>query len=321
MREEEKKRTSPNTKFQAFFRKRWVFPAIYLMSAAVILTAVLWYQNISNDVAENLNAPEQGENAINNQEAVEVNATKENFTIPALDPDSVNVVKKFYDPNAPTEEQEAALVFYNNSYRMNKGIDIAREDQKEFDVVASLSGTVTKAKNDPILGYVVEIEHENDVVTVYQSLADATVQAGDKVEQYELIGTAGRNLFNEEDGIHVHFEIRQNDTAVNPLTYMDKPVTSIEEAAKEDEMRKEAPKQEIEAPKEETEAPKKDIEAPKKDTEAPKKDIEAPKEDAKPDEKMKEETPKSDKDSKTEKGDSEGNEQSDKPEASNSTNS
>lgn len=314
MREEEKKRTSPNTKFQAFFRKRWVFPAIYLMSAAVILTAVLWYQNISNNVAENLNAPEQGENAINDQEAVEVNATKENFKIPALDPDSVNVVKKFYDPNASTEEQEAALVFYNNSYRMNKGIDIAREDQKEFDVVASLSGTVTKAKNDPILGYVVEIDHDNDLVTVYQSLADTNVQAGDKVEQNELIGTAGKNLFNEEDGIHVHFEIRQNGTAVNPLTYMDKPVTSIEEAAKEDEMRKEAPKQEIEAPKEETEAPK-------EETEAPKKDVEAPKEDAKPDEESKEDSPKSDKDGKTEKGDSEGSEQSDKPEASNSINS
>ena len=314
MREEEKKRTSPNAKFQAFFRKRWVFPAIYLMSAAVILTAVLWYQNISNNVAEDINTPEQGENAINNQEAVEVNATKENFTIPALDPDSVNIVKKFYDPNASTEEQEAALVFYNNSYRMNKGIDIAREDQKEFDVVASLSGTVTKAKNDPILGHVVEIEHENEIVTVYQSLADVTVQAGDKVEQYELIGTAGKNLYNEEDGIHVHFEIRQNGTAVNPLTYMDKPVTSIEEAAKEDEMRKEAPKQEIEAPK-------KEIEAPKEETEAPKKDVEAPKEDAKPDEKSKEDFPKSDKDGKTEKGDSEGSEQSDKPEASNSTNS
>ena len=298
------------------------------MSAAVILTAVLWYQNISNNVAENLNAPEQGENAINDQEAVEVNATKENFTIPALDPDSVNVVKKFYDPNASTEEQEAALVFYNNSYRMNKGIDIAKEDQKEFDVVASLSGTVAKAKNDPILGYVVEIEHENDVVTVYQSLADINVQAGDKVEQYELIGTAGKNLFNEEDGIHVHFEIRQNGTAVNPLTYMDKPVTSIEGAAEEDEMRKEAPKQkieapkeEIEAPKEETEAPEEEMEAPKKDVEAPKKDVEAPKEDAKPDEKSKEDSPKSDKDGKTEKGDSEGSEQSDKPEASNSTHS
>lgn len=299
MREEEKKRTSQNTKFQQFFRKRWVFPAIYLMSAAVILTAVLWYQSISNNVAEDLQT-EQGENAIQDPEAVEVNSLKENFAMPALDPEAVNVVKKFYDPNASTEEQEAALVFYNNTYRMNKGIDIAREDQKEFDVVASLSGTVTKAEKDPILGYVVEIEHENDVVTVYQSLAEASVQAGDKVEQNELIGKAGKNLFNEEDGIHVHFEIRQNGTAINPLTYMDKPVTSIEEAAQEKANEEKAPKEDA-----------------KKSEEAPKEDAEAPKDDAGAEDKSSEKSPETEKDA--EKGETEGSDQSNEPEASNST--
>ncbi|OAS88130.1 MULTISPECIES: M23 family metallopeptidase [Metabacillus] len=294
MREEEKKRTSQNTKFQQFFRKRWVFPAIYLMSAAVILTAVLWYQSISNNVAEDLQTPDQGENAMNDPEAVEVNALKENVKMPALDPDAVSVVKKFYDPNASTEEQEAALVSYNNSYRMNKGIDIANEDQKQFDVVASLSGTVTKATKDPILGYVVEIEHENDVVTVYQSLAEANVQAGDKVEQNELIGKAGKNLYNEEDGNHLHFEIRQNGTAINPLTYMDKPVTSIEEPVQEEATQEEATQEE-----------------------APSEDAEAPKEDAEADDKSAEESPESDKDAQ--KGETEGSEQSNEPEASNNT--
>ncbi|MBM7605344.1 stage II sporulation protein Q [Metabacillus crassostreae] len=301
MREEEKKRTSQNTKLNQFFRKRWVFPAIYLMSAAVILTAVLWYQGISNDVAEDLNQQNnQGEDvALEQPEAVEVNALKENFAMPAVDPDQVQVVKKFYDANASTEEQEAALVFYNNTYRMNKGIDIAREDQKDFDVVASLSGTVSKAEKDPILGYVVEIEHENDVVTVYQSLAEASVQAGDKVEQNELIGKAGKNLYNEEDGIHLHFEVRQSGKAVNPLTYMDKPVTSIEEATTE---------QATEEAKEE--------EAPAE--EAPAEDSETPKEEGV--EESDEKSPETDKDAQ--KGETEGSEDSTQPEAStNTTNS
>ncbi|WP_226671443.1 M23 family metallopeptidase [Metabacillus litoralis] len=291
MREEEKKRTSQNTKLNQFFRKRWVFPAIYLMSAAVILTAVLWYQGISNDVADDLRQQNnQGEDvALEQPEAVEVNALKENFAMPAIDPDQVQVVKKFYDANASTEEQEAALVFYNNTYRMNKGIDIAREDQKEFDVVASLSGTVAKAEKDPILGYVVEIEHENDVVTVYQSLAEANVQAGDKVEQNELIGKAGKNLYNEEDGIHVHFEVRQSGKAVNPLTYMDKPVTSIEEATSEQAKEEEA--KEEEAPAEESETPKV--------------------------EESDEKSPETDKDA--EKGETEGSENSNQPETSKST--
>jgi stage II sporulation protein Q len=229
--------------------------------------------------------------------------------MPALDPDAVSVVKKFYDPNASTEEQEAALVSYNNSYRMNKGIDIASEDQKQFDVVASLSGTVTKATKDPILGYVVEIEHENDVVTVYQSLAEANVQAGDKVEQNELIGKAGKNLYNEEDGNHLHFEIRQNGTAINPLTYMDKPVTSIEEPVQEEATQEEATQEEAtqeEATQEEA-----------TQEEAPSEDAEAPKEDAEADDKSTEESPETDKDAQ--KGETEGSEQSNEPEASNST--
>ncbi|WP_394187025.1 peptidoglycan DD-metalloendopeptidase family protein [Metabacillus halosaccharovorans] len=287
MREEEKKRTS-QTKVQQFFRKRWVFPAIYLMSAAVILTAVLWYQNISNNVAEDLQN-NQDEIALDEQEAVEVNATKENFAMPAVDTEAVNVVKKFYDPNATTEEQEAALVFYNNTYRMNKGIDIAREDQKQFDVVASLSGTVTKAEKDPILGFVVEIEHENEVVTVYQSLAEASVQAGDKVEQNEVIGKSGENLYNEEDGNHVHFEIRQAGTAVNPESFMGKPVTSIEEAA-EEEATEEEVSEEAPAPAGETEEAPAEEEKPAE--EAPAKDTETPKEDADKSEKA----PESDKD-------------------------
>ncbi|KKI89714.1 peptidase M23 [Bacillus sp. SA1-12] len=301
MREEETKRTS-QSKIQQFFRKRWVFPAIYLMSAAVILTAVLWYQSISNNVAEDLQKENQGETAVNDPEAVEVNALKENVAMPAVDPEGVQVVKKFYDPNASTEDQEAALVFYNNSYRMNKGIDIAREDQKEFDVVASLSGTVTKATKDPILGHVVEIEHENDVVTVYQSLADVSVQAGDKVEQNEVIGKAGKSLYNEEDGVHVHFEVRQNGVAVNPETYMDKPVTSIE-VTEEEATQEEASQEEAV----EEEATQEDAE----------KREEAPKKDAESGDKPAEESPEADKDA--DKGATEDSQQSSEPETKNNT--
>ena len=55
MREEEKKQASPaNLGLRRMFRKRWVFPAIYLASAALILTGVLWFQNKdSNPLTDN----------------------------------------------------------------------------------------------------------------------------------------------------------------------------------------------------------------------------------------------------------------------------
>ncbi|MGG3888521.1 peptidoglycan DD-metalloendopeptidase family protein [Metabacillus fastidiosus] len=261
MRDEEKKHFSQKSKIQQFFRKRWVFPAMYLVSAAVILTAVLWYQSVGNNLQDDLaQNNDNKDTAYTNEPAVEVNKPTENVVSPALDPDAVKIVKEFYDESASVEEQEAALVFYNNTYRPNKGIDLAREDQKEFDVVAVLSGTVKKSAKDPILGHVIEIEHEDKVVTVYQSLASAKVQAGDKVKQNDVIGKAGKNLLNEKDGIHVHFEIRKDGKAVNPSAYMNKPATSITaETEKENAAEGETPAADSEASEgAEEEAPKQD---------------------------------------------------------------
>lgn len=230
MKEEEKNRTSKITKLQRFFRRRWVFPAIYLISAVVVLTAVLWYQSASNnDVKDKL--ADDGKSAYDNRDdAVEVGKTVENVAMPVIDSENVTVVKKFFETNASKEEKEAALVNYDNTYSMSKGIDLAEKDGKTFDVSASLSGTVIKAAKDPVLGYVVEIEHEDGLSTVYQSLSEVSVKQGDKIEQNQVIGKAGKNLYNEEGGNHVHFEIRKDGVALNPLNFMDKPVSSIEKA-------------------------------------------------------------------------------------------
>jgi len=43
MREEEKI-TTLDSKWKRMIRKKWVLPSIYIASAALILTGVLWYQ-------------------------------------------------------------------------------------------------------------------------------------------------------------------------------------------------------------------------------------------------------------------------------------
>ncbi|AVI42617.1 M23 family metallopeptidase [Bacillus pumilus] len=232
MREEEKKRTSKITKVQQFFRKRWVFPAIYLVSAAVVLTAVLWYQAVSKDVKDQLSDGNQtGQEQ--RDDAVEVGKPIENVAMPVQNSDNVSVVKKFYEADADQKEKEAALVNYNNTYTLSKGIDLADKDGKVFDVTAALSGTVVQAKKDPVLGHVVEIEHEDGLSTVYQSLSQVSVKEGDEVKQNDVIGASGKNLYGAESGNHVHFEIRMEGLALNPLSFIDKPVSTIEKAAQE----------------------------------------------------------------------------------------
>ncbi|MFD1737030.1 peptidoglycan DD-metalloendopeptidase family protein [Bacillus salitolerans] len=231
MREEEKF-NSQKSKSQQFFKKRWVFPAIYLASAALILTAVLWYQN-STEIAEptDLGTTNESEGTAYNQddEAVPVTQTVEKFSMPVVDPNSIEIQKHFYDDNASAEEQEAALVFYNNTYTGNTGIDIVSKNGESFDVVASLSGTVTKSVKDPMLGYVVEVDHGNGITSMYSALENVKVEEGATVTQGEMLASAGRSLYNSEAGIHTHFEIRKDGTPVNPLDFFEKPLSSLQE--------------------------------------------------------------------------------------------
>ncbi|WP_017756576.1 M23 family metallopeptidase [Calidifontibacillus oryziterrae] len=256
---EEEKLTSRSSKWKRITKKKWVLPAIYLGSAALILTGVLWYQAATDDIIGNETdnvqdvADKQLSQYPDQQEAVPVNALEENFKMPVLDENEVKIKKQFYDNNASSEEQEAALVVYNNTYYPSTGIDIAMENGESFDVAASLSGTVIRAENDPILGNVVEIKHENDVVTFYQSLDEMHVEQGTEVVQGEVIGTAGTSIYDKDAGVHVHFEIRQNNEPVNPIEFFNKPLSSIDvkaEAAK-NEAKKE---KEAEAVNEKSEA-------------------------------------------------------------------
>ncbi|MFI8577109.1 peptidoglycan DD-metalloendopeptidase family protein [Rossellomorea aquimaris] len=230
MREEEKKQPSQN-----FLKRRWAYPAIYLASAAIIITGILWYQ-AGNDVNEKAKdysydgVPTDNEF---NQPAEEVNRSLENFVMPVSSPEDTVIEKQFYDTEASAEEQEAALVVYGNMYYPNQGVDISKDGQ-EFDVLAAMSGTVTKVQEDSLLGNTIEIEHSKGIVTRYQSVKDFEVAVGDVVDQGQAIAKAGKSLFNEEAGVHVHFEIRKANVAVNPLEYFNKSLATLQEAQLED---------------------------------------------------------------------------------------
>jgi stage II sporulation protein Q len=231
MREEEKK---PTSTIRRILKQRWALSAIYIASAAIILAAAFLLQNSFNDSAKD-GKEESAETGKNYGEpSVEVNSNLETIKMPVADADKSVIKKQFYDVNADEKAQEEALVFYNNRYEQNKGIDIAMEDGKSFDVKASLSGNVTKVQDDALLGNLVEVEHEDGVVTRYQSVKDIKVAVGDKVKQGQSIATAGKSQINEEAGVHVHFEIRKDNIALNPLDFVDKQASAIQSATEAD---------------------------------------------------------------------------------------
>ena len=96
-----------------------------------------------------------------------------------------------------------------------------------IDVVAILSGTVTSVHQDEILGNVIEIKHENNIVSIYQSLGEVLVKENDQVTQGQVIGKSGNSNIDKDSGNHLYFEISINNKTVNPLNYIGKKTNEI----------------------------------------------------------------------------------------------
>lgn len=232
MREEEKKQSSRKLGLKRFFKKRWVFPAIYIGAGAILLSTFLWFQARDNDGAkeDEFGYETNSNRNLAGEDALEVNSPVEDFDWPVADENNVEVVTYFYDPQGKEEEQEAAIISDGNSFYPSTGVALKAKDGKAFDVQAAMSGTVKSVKEDALLGNVVTVEHADNIVTVYQSLEEVTVKTGEKVKQGQKLGQAGRSLLNEEAGVHTHFEIRKEGVAVNPLEYFKKSLATLQDA-------------------------------------------------------------------------------------------
>jgi stage II sporulation protein Q len=252
MREEENNRSSKSEEklnVKNLLRKRWVLPAVYLVAAAGVLSAVFVMQGgdesaAPEDSVEVTDPNYTGDMNPYGEDAVAVTASSEVVKMPVVDEEEVTVVGYFYDVNGSPEEQQEALVYYNNTYFPNKGMDFAHVDGESFEVAAALSGTVVRAEKDSLLGYVVEISHEDGVVTHYHSLENVEVEEGATLEQGEILGRAGRNSYNADAGIHVHFEIRYDGVAVNPNDVFQQPIDSVRDIVDEQEKEEEKPAEE-----------------------------------------------------------------------------
>ena len=232
MREEEKKRSTKKSSMKRFLSKRWALPAIYLACAAILLTAVLWFQGSNNNTVNpgNENVGDVNTGKINDPEAIEVGGKVENIDMPVSNKADLVVKGEFYDKNGSEESQEKSLIFYDNQYHMNRGIDLAMKDGKTFEVIAALSGKVTKVQEYALLGNVIEVTHSKGITTYYQSVNDIAVEVGDTIVKGQPLAKAGQSLLNEKAGIHVHFEIRKDGVAVNPKDYFEKSVVTLQEA-------------------------------------------------------------------------------------------
>lgn len=199
----------------------YVIPSIYVILITIFVISAM---STFEDVPEEQEDLKYVSNVILSNDTPVV-ATDEVVIIRPYNDPTVTIGKSFYDYKADEESQINSIVYYENTYIQNSGIDYVKSEA--FDVVSVLDGTVISVNNNDLLGNTIEIKHDNSIISVYQSLATITVKEGDTVLQGQVLGKTGVSKINEDLGNHLHFELFKEGQVLNPEEYYNKNIKDL----------------------------------------------------------------------------------------------
>ncbi len=135
-----------------------------------------------------------------------------------------------FDLNADAEKNKTGIASYAffsplrgqvtdgfDAQKQHYGVDIA--SRKNENIKATLDGTVIFSNFTPETGYVIGIQHGNNLVSFYKHCSVLLKKVGSFVRAGEVIAIVG-DTGEYTTGPHLHFELWFNGTPVNPQNYM-----------------------------------------------------------------------------------------------------
>ena len=203
--------------------------SIYFVSFSLIVCTIVFifrglnkFESTNDDmqyVVEEVDDNETLEKVIKENET-SVPVVNDNLNSAVIRPylsENVTIGKYFYNYEADSTEQEKALVYYENTYMQNSGVDYISSEK--FDVVSILNGEVISVKEDEVLGSIVQIKHDNNMLSIYEQVEDVKVKEGDTIAQGLVIATSGKSKINTDYENVLHFEVYHNGEAIDPENF------------------------------------------------------------------------------------------------------
>lgn len=127
--------------------------------------------------------------------------------------ENIEIGKYFYDVKADNKSQESSIVYYENTYIQNNGVDYVSNEK--FDVVSVLDGEVISVEESEIYNKIITVKHTDNLITVYSSVEDVLVNKGYKVSQGEIIASSAKNTLNDKEAT-LHFEVYYKSDVIDP---------------------------------------------------------------------------------------------------------
>jgi len=116
------------------------------------------------------------------------------------------------------------LVFHAtlNQWRTHKGLDIHAKEGTPVRTV--LDGEVIEVITDRLMGIVITVQHDENLLTRYSNLSTgAMVSVGDFVEKGQVISAVGKtSITKTEEGPLLHFQVINDTKLVDPQLYLPK---------------------------------------------------------------------------------------------------
>ena len=105
---------------------------------------------------------------------------------------------------------------FTGQHMMHEGMDFLADTGTP--IVAAAGGVVQFAGFHPQYGYMIDVDHGNDLVTRYAHTSKLFVKEGDIIKRGRKIAEVGST--GRSTGSHLHFEVRFKGVAQNPARFL-----------------------------------------------------------------------------------------------------
>ena len=184
--------------------RKYVLPTIYVL---IILVTFLSVSLINNHLLKNVTNYNYSKSIMKDvTENVLSEILPDKFERPYLS-ENVKLLSGFYSKDYDDESQKNSLIVYQNTYMPSSGTFYASQD--DFDVVSVYDGKVKSIKKDEMLGDTVEVQHSDNLTTIYYSLKDVTVRENDDIKKGTIIGKAtSNNLVTDKNVLFIEIYLK-----------------------------------------------------------------------------------------------------------------